>query len=52
MGKDVKLAETPGYPGKILEKSEPNAPVVMQTEYQSIVGKLQYILSNEDRANN
>jgi hypothetical protein len=42
MGKDAKLAETQGYPGKILEKSEPNAPVMMQTEYRSIVGKLQY----------
>jgi hypothetical protein len=42
MGKDAKLAETPGYPGKILEKSEPNAPAMMQTEYRIIVGKLQY----------
>jgi hypothetical protein len=42
MGKDAKLTETPGYPGKILEKSESDAPVMMQTEYRSIVGKLQY----------
>jgi hypothetical protein len=40
MGKEAKLSETPGYPGKILEKSKPDAPVMMQTEYRSIVGRL------------
>jgi hypothetical protein len=42
MGKDARLAVTSGYPGKILEKSEPDAPVMMQMEYISIIGKLQY----------
>jgi hypothetical protein len=41
-GKPAKKAATPGFPGKMLRKSEEGNEPLMITEYRSIVGKILY----------
>jgi hypothetical protein len=41
VGKEGKLADTPGYPGRMLEKSAADVPKIFETESRSTVEKLQ-----------
>jgi hypothetical protein len=42
IGSKIKEASTPAYPSSTLKKSDPNDRVIAESEYRSLVGKLQY----------
>jgi Reverse transcriptase (RNA-dependent DNA polymerase)/Zinc knuckle len=43
MGKNVKTADTPGFPNSYLSKND--GETVMMTEYRSLVGKIMYLMT-------
>ena len=50
IGKEVKIQNTPGYPGKFLTKLKDENKKLRQEDYRSIIGKTLYYVNKMDTA--